>query len=103
MCDCVALFLTQNLERDFQSRVGEIADLQQQLQSTEKEMETVSQQLGVKEAELTTAEEAIRREQQQNWELRQQVQYPSDTRYMYKVFCLSNAFTKNAKRVYSRC
>ena len=101
MCDCVALFLTQNLERDFQSRVGEIAELQQQLQSTEKEMETVSQQLRVKEAELTRVEEAIRREQQQNWELRQQVQYPSDTRC--KVFCVSNAFIKNAKRVYSRC
>ena len=29
------------------------------------------------------------------------VQYPSDTRY--KVFCVSNAFKRGAKRVYYKC
>ena len=59
-------FLAQSLERDLQTRVREIADLQQQVQ-------TVAQQLSRKEAELTRAEETIGREQQQNQQLRRQV------------------------------
>ena len=59
-------FLAQSLERDFQTRVRENADLQQQVQ-------TVAQQLSRKEAELTRAEETIGREQQQIQELREQV------------------------------
>ena len=59
-------FLAQSLERDFLTRVREIADLQQQVQ-------IVAQQLSRKEAELTRAEETIRREQQLSQELRQQV------------------------------
>ena len=59
-------FLAQSLERDFQTRVRDIADLQQQVQ-------IVAQQLSRKEAELTRAEETIRREQQLSQELRQQV------------------------------
>ena len=52
-------FLAQNLERDLQSSVRKIADLQQQLSR--------------KEAELATAEETIRREQQKIQELKEQV------------------------------
>ena len=52
-------FLAQSLERDLQTRVREIADLQQQLNR--------------KEAELTRAEETIGREQQRIQELREQV------------------------------
>ena len=59
-------FLAQSLQRDLQTRVRDIADLQQQVQ-------TVTQQLSRKEAELTRAEETIGIEQQQNQELREQV------------------------------
>ena len=59
-------FCVQSLERDLQSRVQEVTELQQQLQSSEREKQTIRQQLM---AELTRAEETIRREQQQ----RQQV------------------------------
>ena len=52
-------FLAQNLERDLQSSVRKIADLQQQLSR--------------KESELATAEETIRREQQKIQELKEQV------------------------------
>ena len=46
---------------------------EEQLQSSEREKQTVRQQLTRKEAELTRAEETIRREQQQNQEMRQRV------------------------------
>ena len=56
--------MTENA--DLQSRVQEVDELQQQLQSSEREKHTIRQQ-------LTRAEETIRREQQQNQEMRQQV------------------------------
>ena len=61
------------MERDLQSRVQEVTELQQQLQSSEREKQTVRQQLMRKEAELTRAEETIRREQQKIEEMGQQV------------------------------
>ena len=51
--------------------VQEVAELQQQLQSSEREKEMYRQQLMRKEAKLTRAEETIRREQQQIWEMQQ--------------------------------
>ena len=53
--------------------VQEVAGLQEQLQSSEREKEMFRQQLMRKEAELTRAEETIRRKQQKNQEMRQQV------------------------------
>ena len=53
------------MERDLQSRVQEVRELQQQLQSSEREKQTIRQQLTTKEAELNRAEETIRRDRQQ--------------------------------------
>ena len=47
------LSVSQSLERDLQSRVQEVSELQQQLQSSEREKQTIRQQLT---AELTRAE-----------------------------------------------
>ena len=58
----------QNMERVIQNLMTDVTELQRQLHSS-------TQQLMEKEAELTRAEETIRREQQQNQEMRQQVRH----------------------------
>ena len=70
ICDDVVYCYSciQSLERDLQSRVQEVTELQQQLQSSEREKQIIKQQLTRKEAELVRSVETIRREQQQTHE-----------------------------------
>ena len=60
----------QNMERVLRNLMTDVTELQRQLHSS-------TRQLMEKEAELNSAEETIRREQQQNQKMRQQVRHPN--------------------------